>query len=493
MLLALTLGLGLVSVAQGQEGKPVEERGRPGGRGSAAEPESSVMTGELSRENQAVDVSRVVKFSGVFTDFTGKPLSGEVQVTFRLYKHETDEDPLWTETQRLEPDKQGAYTALLGSTQTDGVPSELFRADEARWLGVQVEGQPQQSRILFVSVPYALKAVEAEKLGGKSASDFVLSESLGKKVRHVIQTQGQVAAQPTLAGTATGKQSATNSTVNPQATSSGPMFPPSTFSGTTSDQVVLVRQNGSGSGLMAIVLAQGPTSISSTAPAAAASASLSFTAINFPGATRTRALGLNDRGDIMGDFIDSSGVLHGYVLSQGNFTNFNPPGSIQTRGLAINNRGVIGGIFLDSSHVRHSYLLNHGVFTIFDFPSATGTSLQDMNDLDQVVGTYVDSTGNTHGFLLSAGNFTTIDFPGALDDTAAFGITANGEIVGLYDDSNGVIHGFALIAGNFNTVDFPGAFLTEAVRANEAGQMVGIYNLAGQHGFLATPNPIQKP
>ena len=116
-----------------------------------------------------------------------------------------------------------------------------------------------------------------------------------------------------------------------------------------------------------------------------------------------------------------------------------------------------------------------------------------INDRGQIVGNFSDASGISHGFLLSAGNFMTIDFPGALDDTAAFGITANGEIVGFYDDSNGVIHGFTLIAGNFNNVDSPGAFLTEAVRANEAGQIVGIYNLAGQHGFLATPNPIQKP
>src|SRR6266576_3822589 len=250
MLLALTLGLGLVSVAQGQDGSPVEERGRPRGRGLAAEPDSPAMTFVLTQEKQTAE-PRLVKFGGVLTDSMGRPLSGEVEVTFALYKQETDEEPLWKETQKLQLDKQGSYTALIGATQPDGVPVGLFRSDEARWLGVQIQGDPQRPRILLVSVPYALKAVEAEKLGGKSASDFVLSESLGEKVRQVIQTQGQVAAQPTLAGTATGKQSATNSTVNPQATSSGPMFPPSTFSGTTSNQVVLVRQNGSGSGLVA--------------------------------------------------------------------------------------------------------------------------------------------------------------------------------------------------------------------------------------------------
>src|SRR6266705_2362807 len=94
-------------------------------------------------------------------------------------------------------------------------------------------------------------------------------------------------------------------------------------------------------------------------PASAVSGSFSFTAINFPSANRTRAVGLNDHGDIVGDYRDSSGVFHGYLLSQGNFTTFDPPGSTQTRGIAINNLGVIGGTFLDSNAVRHSYLLDH--------------------------------------------------------------------------------------------------------------------------------------
>jgi len=181
----------------------------------------------------------------------GRPLSGEVEVTFALYKQEADEEPLWKETQKLDLDKQGGYTALIGATQPGGVPVELFRSDEARWLGVQIQGEPQGPRILLVSVPYALKAVEAEKLGGKSVSDFVLSESLGEQVRQVLQTQGQAAAQPALAGTTPGKQSATTSTASTQASSPGPMLPPSTFSGTTSDQIVFVQQKGTGSGLVA--------------------------------------------------------------------------------------------------------------------------------------------------------------------------------------------------------------------------------------------------
>jgi hypothetical protein len=208
------------------------------------------MTRVPSQENQTAE-PRLVKFGGVLTDSMGRPLSGDVEVTFALYKQETDEEPLWKETQKLEVDKQGAYTALIGLTQPGGLPVELFKSDEARWLGVQIQGEPQRPRVLLVSVPYALKAVEAEKLGGKSVSDFVLSESLGDQVRQVIQAQGQVATQSTPAGAATGKQSATNGTVNPQPSSPGPMLPPSKFSGTTTDQIVLVQQNGSGAGLLA--------------------------------------------------------------------------------------------------------------------------------------------------------------------------------------------------------------------------------------------------
>jgi hypothetical protein len=97
-------------------------------------------------------------------------------------------------------DEKGSYTALLGATQATGMPAEVFRSDEARWLGVQVQGQAQQPRTALVSVPYALKAVEAEKVAGKSASDFVLSENLGEQVRQVIQTQTAVAGQPASTG-----------------------------------------------------------------------------------------------------------------------------------------------------------------------------------------------------------------------------------------------------------------------------------------------------
>ncbi|HVS88347.1 MAG TPA: hypothetical protein VHF01_09005 [Candidatus Acidoferrum sp.] len=66
---------------------------------------------------------------------------------------------------------------MLGTTKSEGLPLELFAADEPRWLGVQVNlpREVEQPRVLLVSVPYALKAADAETLGGKPLSSFVLA------------------------------------------------------------------------------------------------------------------------------------------------------------------------------------------------------------------------------------------------------------------------------------------------------------------------------
>ena len=45
------------------------------------------------------------------------------------------------ETQNVQADAGGHYSILLGSTKPDGLPSELFASEQARWIGVQIEQQ----------------------------------------------------------------------------------------------------------------------------------------------------------------------------------------------------------------------------------------------------------------------------------------------------------------------------------------------------------------
>jgi len=124
-------------------------------------------------------VPQLVKFGGVLIDTNSKPLSGTVGVTFSLYKDQEGGAPLWMETQNVQPDKAGHYSITLGSASSHGLPANTFASGEARWLGVQAEGQAEQARTLLMSVPYALKALDAETIGGKPLSALQLAAPNG--------------------------------------------------------------------------------------------------------------------------------------------------------------------------------------------------------------------------------------------------------------------------------------------------------------------------
>jgi hypothetical protein len=119
-------------------------------------------------------VPTLVNFSGVLIN-NGKPLTGVAGVTFSLYAEQQGGAPLWVETQNVQLDPGGRYTVQLGSTTSQGLPSGLFVSGQARWLEVQAQGQVAQPRIMLMSVPYALKAGDAQTVGGLPPSAFVLA------------------------------------------------------------------------------------------------------------------------------------------------------------------------------------------------------------------------------------------------------------------------------------------------------------------------------
>jgi hypothetical protein len=120
---------------------------------------------------------RLIRFSGTTKDLNGTPLTGVVGITFALYSEQTGGAALWIETQNVTADNNGHYVALLGSTKPDGLPADLFTSEQAHWVGVQVSGQTEQPRVLLASAPYALKAGDAETIGGLPPSAFVLANS----------------------------------------------------------------------------------------------------------------------------------------------------------------------------------------------------------------------------------------------------------------------------------------------------------------------------
>lgn len=148
---------------------------------------------------QAPVVSPLVRFAGKLLDGRGYPITVPVEVTFSLYRDQkpssTGEEPaLWQEAQQVTPAGNGAYVVYLGAESAQGLPMGVFASGAARFLGVKVQGDPELPRVPVVSVPYALKAEDAQTLDGLPASAFLRANP-----GVVGPSNGDVASTDTLA------------------------------------------------------------------------------------------------------------------------------------------------------------------------------------------------------------------------------------------------------------------------------------------------------
>ena len=175
---------------------------------------TSTALSQQQTPNTAI-VPRLIRFAGTLKDSAGKPLSGPVGITFTLYKEQQGGAALWIETQNVSLDSAGRYSVLLGATKPEGIPTELFTSGEAQWLGVEVSGQSELPRVLLVSVPYALKAADAETLGGKPPSAFVSAPANGSTLPPPAGTVTSVGlSAPITDYTVTGSPVTTAGTLN---------------------------------------------------------------------------------------------------------------------------------------------------------------------------------------------------------------------------------------------------------------------------------------
>ena len=150
-------------------------------------------------------VPQLVNYSGRALDSQGKPVTGMAGLTFAIYKDQSGSSPLWVETQNIQIDARGNYTVELGAGRSQGLPLDLFASGEARWLGVRVNGGEELPRVLLLSVPYALKAADAQTLGGFPASAFVLAAPTNSGTASATEpgSPARGVGQPNVSGTGT--------------------------------------------------------------------------------------------------------------------------------------------------------------------------------------------------------------------------------------------------------------------------------------------------
>src|SRR5438270_2348011 len=174
-----------------------------------------------------------------------------------------------------------------------------------------------------------------------------------------------------------------------------------------------------------------------------------ITTFDYPGTgvVTTSPQKINERGDIVGEFIDSNGVVRGFVrFSDGSFSDpiVDPNDTVGfTEGRGINNSGTVCGDYASSDGNNHGFFLSGGTFTEYDVPGAVSTSVLGINDVADFTGSFSYGSGIFQGFVSVGGTITSFSVPGGALQTLAYEINNSTQmVVGYYIDSSGIVHGY---------------------------------------------------
>jgi len=204
----------------------------------------------------------------------------------------------------------------------------------------------------------------------------------------------------------------------------------------------------------------------------------------------TEGRGINNSGVVCGDYLDSAGAFEGFFFSHNMFTNYAPEPTF-TIVLGINNAGDFCGSEIPSSTGVQSAFTNiGGVLTDFVVTDAAATLAYQINTSNQVCGYSNDAAGASHGYWRdSDGTIHSPIDPMGSTTTILFGNNDRNFIVGRYIDAAGATHGILFVPPRrFIVYDFPGATFTSLNGINKSNQIVGRYtdpSTGIDHGIIA--------
>ena len=442
-------------------------------------------------------VPRLVRFAGIIKDDSSKPLTGVAGVTFALYKDQQGGAALWIETQNVQLDSTGHYSVMLGATKADGLPADLFTSGEARWLGVQPEGQAEQPRVLLLSVPYALKAGDAATLGGLPASAFLLaapptSASAG-------QNNSGAGVPAAVSGTVPASSNVT--------TTGGTLNTIPLFTTATNIQNSALTQTGSGATAR---IGIGTTTPGATLDVLGAATVRGTLSLPSSGAA-TSAAGKNSQANLMVASVFNSGAAapvaqkfellaepagNNTASASGTLNLLYGSGTATPKetGLKINNLGQIifsaGQTFPGTGTVKSVGLSAPSTdFTVSGSPltstgtlsiawTATPTSTDTANTIVKR-----DASGNFAGNTITAGDF----FGGAVNTTTAnfTNLTAASVTATNASISNSLYMNTAINSPLFVTSNTGGATVIEASAASTTGPAWGVEGITASNNSNA--------
>lgn len=227
--------------------------------------------------------------------------------------------------------------------------------------------------------------------------------------------------------------------------------------------------------------------------------------IHFPGATLTRAYGINDAGDIVGQYQMEDAVSRPFLLRNGVYSQIVPvaaPGGLASAiAFSVSDSGLVLGTYRDLANVSKTWVMRAD--GTFEYPVLPGTG-RVINNAGQIGGSFVD-TNNANAatpYVATpipplpepiAFTFESVmaTLPGATE-TLLSDIDNGGRIVGRFKDALGESQGLIIDGTNQSTFNITGTTATFPGGLNSLGVLAGFYrnatNPAIQHGFLRDNN-----
>ena len=124
-----------------------------------------------------------------------------------------------------------------------------------------------------------------------------------------------------------------------------------------------------------------------------------------------RGVDINDRGQIVGTYSEDTPIVNNsarpraYLLDRGEVTRIAFPRATATVALGVNNRRQVVGQYVDAQGKPHGYRWENGRFTTIDVPSASITAAVDINDRGEIAGIFSDDPLDPTGLATSAAAF----------------------------------------------------------------------------------------
>lgn len=224
-----------------------------------------------------------------------------------------------------------------------------------------------------------------------------------------------------------------------------------------------------------------------------------FVTIDYPEASETVILGINNLGVVVGEYGDidftreGNGGNSGFIYDGTTFTSLRVPNSFSTAATGINDQGIVVGSYLDRTGKQQGFWFDGMTYHTLTVPDAQHVSPEDINNQGFIVGGLSSTTPleSLSGFRCQLGGLCeTFDFPGGTI-TIISGNNDGGDEVGVSLDADSA-SGFLL--PQFVAVSYPDAPTTSFTGIADNRIASGVRTtleisenfefLATNHGFL---------